>query len=66
MNTGQVAFITGGWKEIKSVELYSPIGDCQYSLAPLPVDLHSHFMFRFEDTIMVCAGILKQFNIATR
>ena len=66
MNTGQVAFITGGWEKINSVELYSPIGDCQYSLAPLPVDLQQHIMFRFEDTIMACAGIITKLSIATR
>jgi hypothetical protein len=50
---------------LKSVELYSPIGDCQYSLAPLPVDLLQHVVFRFEDTIMACSGILVQTKIFT-
>ena len=59
LNIGQVAFITGGWEAISNVELYSPLGDCQHSLAPLPVDLLQHIVFIFEDTIMACSGTIE-------
>ena len=56
---GQVAFITGGWSNLKSVEVYSPNGDCQHSLASLPIHVEEHIMFRYGDTVLVCAGLQK-------
>ena len=41
---GWVAFLTGGWFNLSSVELYSPNGDCQHQLAPLPTDLLQHVL----------------------
>jgi hypothetical protein len=55
---GQVAFITGGWSGVSSVELYSPNGDCQHQLAPLPVDLMYHVLEKYGNTIIACAGLL--------
>jgi hypothetical protein len=56
MFSGQVAFISGGWSNLVSVEMYSPLGDCQHVLAPLPIDILRHFSFLFEDTILACEG----------
>ena len=39
-----------------SVELYSPNGQCQYNLASLPMGLTSHSLFRYEDSLLACAG----------
>jgi hypothetical protein len=36
-NSGEVAFIVGG-DGTTSVEVYSPDGKCQHSLAPIPVE----------------------------
>ena len=58
---GQVAFMTGGWSGLKSVEIYSPGGGCQHSLAPLPIHMESHILFRYSDTLIACAGT--QLNI---
>jgi len=56
ISSGQVAFITGGWYALTSVELYSPNGDCQHRLAPLPVDVTGHVLDKHGDTIIACAG----------
>jgi hypothetical protein len=54
---GQVAFIAGGWNSLSAVELYSPNGDCQHLLAPLPIPLMQYILVRFKDSILACAGI---------
>ena len=53
---GQVAFIGGGWPARRSVEVYSPNGDCQHLLAPLPMQMESLIMFRYSDSVIACAG----------
>ena len=58
---GQVAFIGGGWPSRRSVEVYSPNGDCQHLLAPLPIQMESYIMRRYSDSVIACAGNL--FNI---
>ena len=55
---GYVAFITGGWNTLTSVELYSPNGDCQHQLAPLPRDLAGHVLAFHGNDIIACAGKL--------
>ena len=41
---GSVAFLVGGCDSI-TVELYSPEGECQHELAPIPMEANGNFMF---------------------
>jgi hypothetical protein len=61
LTSGQVAFITGGWYSLRSVELYSPNGDCQHQLAPLPIDLMQHVIDIHNNVIIVCGGMFDCF-----
>jgi len=41
---------------LTSVELYSPNGDCQHQLKPLPIDLANHILAMHGDDLIACAG----------
>ncbi len=57
LGIGQVAFLAGSWALLSSVELYSPNGDCQHQLAPLPTPLTYHILELYGNQIIACAGI---------
>ena len=67
-NTGEVAFIVGGYASYPtsvtsspSVEVYSPNGGCSYALAPLPYDLTDFSLFLYgATTILLCGGYSEQ------
>ena len=42
-DSGYVAFIAGGSND--KVELYSPDGNCQYNLAPMPVIVYDPVLY---------------------
>jgi hypothetical protein len=56
--SGFVAFVVGG-NDHTEVELYSPEGNCQHNLAPIPVsglESHEPILAYIDDKILACAG----------
>ena len=43
LDSGYVAFIAGGSDD--KVEIYSPDGNCQYNLAPMPVTVYNPVLY---------------------
>jgi hypothetical protein len=56
--SGFVALVVGG-NDHKEVELYSPEGNCQHNLAPIPVpgsQSHEPVLAYIDEKILACAG----------
>jgi hypothetical protein len=54
--SGFVAFVVGG-NNHKDVELYSPDGNCQHSLSPIPVSGYESVLAFIDDKILACGGL---------
>ena len=57
---GQVVFAAGGVLDtaaaVSQVELYSPDGNCQHVLTPLPVPVNGIFLVLFNGSVVACSG----------
>ena len=60
INSGQVVFAAGGFLDtaalVSQVELYSPDGNCQHVLTPLPVPVQGLFLVLFNASVVACSG----------
>ena len=62
-NSGHVAFVVGGSNN-KNVEIYSPDGNCQHKLYPIPFQtqssLYGPVVGYIDEKIYVCGGVEKK------
>jgi hypothetical protein len=60
---GQVAFIVGNVRTSDEVEIFSPDGKCQHSLATLPIAiLPNPILFMFDEKIITCADTVYAYS----
>jgi len=54
---GSVAFLVGGYLDLNQAEVYSPDGNCQFVLSPVPISRKDFFMptlANIDDIIIAC------------